>query len=115
MIKIPVFPMLCLSPIFTVPKPSGDLRVILNLKELNLFLPDQKFQIKTLSLILPQLPVLDWTVSIDLRVAYFHVLIYQQSRRLLGFQYQEQFYVYVALLFPSRTPLGCSPEWWPHS
>ena len=45
----------CLSPIFTVPKPSGELHVIFNLKEVNSFLPGQKFWMEILSAILPQL------------------------------------------------------------
>ena len=59
-------PELCLSPIFCVPKPSGDLRVILNLKKINRFLPDQKFRMETLSSFLLQLLSLNWAVSIDL-------------------------------------------------
>ena len=58
-----------LVPDFCVPKPSGDFRVILNLKKINRFLPDQKFCMETLSSIFPQLSSLDWAVSIDLKDA----------------------------------------------
>ena len=92
-------PELCLSPIFCVPKRSGDLRVILNLKKINRFLPDQKFRMETLSSILPQLSSLDWAVSIDLKDAYFHVPIHRSSRRLLGFQFLNRVFQYVALPF----------------
>ena len=36
-VQIVDFPSLCLSPIFVIPKKTGDLRVFLNLKEFNLF------------------------------------------------------------------------------
>ena len=52
-------PNLCLSPIFVIPKKSGDLRVILNLKEFNLFISTQHFRMETLNVILPQLSASD--------------------------------------------------------
>ena len=72
-------PNLCLSPIFTVPKHSGGRRVILNLKQINLFVPDQHFRMETLAVILPQLSPGDWAVSIDLQDAYLHVLIHPKN------------------------------------
>ena len=37
-VQVDDFPLLCLSPIFVIPKKSGDLRVILNLKKINVFI-----------------------------------------------------------------------------
>ena len=98
-VQIDDFPLLCISPIFVIPKMSGDLRVILNLKEINLFIPAQLFRMETLNLILPNLPKHDWAVSIDLKDAYLHVPVHPQSRRLLGFKYQGLTYVYIVLPF----------------
>ena len=42
-------PRLCLSPIFVVPKPSGKYRVILNLKRINRYIPDERFRMETLT------------------------------------------------------------------
>ena len=68
---------------FVIPKKTGDLRVILNLKEINVFIPVQHFRMETLNVILPDLRPQDWAVSLDLKDAYLHVPVHPQSRRLL--------------------------------
>ena len=98
-IQINDFPSLCLSPIFVIPKKLGDLRVILNLKEFNLFILTQHFMMKTLNVILPQLSASDWAVSIDLKDAYLHIPVHPQSRRFLGFQFMDMTYQYKVLPF----------------
>ena len=92
-------PNLCLSPIFVIPKKSGDLRVILNLKEFNLFISTQHFRMETLNVILPQLSANDWAVSIDLKDAYLHIPIHPLSRRFLGFQFMGKTFPYKVLPF----------------
>ena len=54
-VQIDDFPLLCLSPIFVIPKKTGDLRVILNLKKINVFISVQHFRMETLNVILPNL------------------------------------------------------------
>ena len=92
-------PRLCLSPIFLVPKRSGKHRLILNLKRINSHIADARFRMETLKSILPLLRQGDWTVSIDLKDAYHHVLIAEGSRRLLGFSVNGQLYRFRALPF----------------
>ena len=58
-VQIDDVPNLCLSQIVVIPKKSGDLRVILNLKEFNLFISTQHFRMETLSVIIPQLSASD--------------------------------------------------------
>ena len=98
-VQIDDVPNLCLSPIFVIPKKSGDLRVILNLKEFNLFISTQHFRMETLSVILPQLSASDWAVSIDLQDAYLHIPIHPLSRRFLGFQFLGRTFQYRVLPF----------------
>ena len=98
-VQIDDFQSLCLSPIFVIPKKTGDLRVILNLKEFNLFLSTQHFRMETLNVILPQLSAKDWAVSIDLKDAYLHIPIHPESRRFLGFQFLNTTYQYKVLPF----------------
>ena len=50
-------------------KKTGDLRVILNLKKINVFIPVQHFRMETLNVILPDLRPQDWAVSLDLKDA----------------------------------------------
>ena len=101
-VQIDDFPSLCLSPIFVIPKVTGGLRVILNLKDINVFIPVQHFRMETLAVILPQISAGDWAVSIDLRDAYLHVPIHVRYRRLLGFQFQGRTYQYRVLPFGLR-------------
>ena len=98
-VQVDDFPSLCLSPIFVIPKRSGGLRVILNLKKINLYIPPQPFRMENLPVILPQLTADDWAVTIDLQDAYLHVPIHPESHRLLGFQYLNQTFLYQVLPF----------------
>ena len=98
-VQISDFPSLCLSPIFVIPKKSGDLCVILNLKEFNLFILTQHFRMETLNVILPQLSASSWAVSIDLKDAYLHIPVHPQSRRFFGFQFMDMTYQYKVLPF----------------
>ena len=54
-VQVDDFPRLCLSPIFVIPKRSGGLRVIVNLKQMNLYILPQHFRMENLPVILPQL------------------------------------------------------------
>ena len=92
-------PRLCVSPIFLVPKRSGKLRLILNLKRINTFIASTHFRMETLSSILPALRPGDWTVSIDLKDAYHHVPIAPASRDLLGFALDGSWFRFRALPF----------------
>ena len=105
-VQIDDFPLLCLSPIFMIPKKSGDLRVILNLKKINVFISVQHFRMETLNVILPNLRHQDWAVSIDLKDAYLHVPVHPQSRILLGFKYLDKTYVYKVLPFGLKDSVG---------
>ena len=99
-VQIDDFPLLCLSPIFVIPKKTGDLRVILNLKKINVFMsgstfPDGNTECNSTGIA----PLRIGAVSLDLKDAYLHVPIHPQSRRLLGFRFQGKTYVYKVLPF----------------
>ena len=92
-------PRLCMSPIFLVPKRSGNFRLILNLKRINHYIGSVHFRMETLASILPYLNPGDWTVSINLKDAYHHVPIAAMSRDLLGFTFNGDVYRFKALPF----------------
>ena len=98
-VEVDDFPLLCLSPIFVIQKETGDLRIILNLKKMNVFIPVQHFRMETLKVILQDLRSHDWAVSINLKDAYLHVPVYPRSRRLLGFKFLGKAYTYKVLPF----------------
>ena len=67
------------SRLFCIPKKTGDLRPVLNLKPLNAFLPKIHFKMETLKSICHLLKPNDFLTSIDLRDAFLHVPIHAQS------------------------------------
>ena len=103
-VKVDDRPHLSLSPIFVIPKKSGGLRVILNLKRINVVIPPQHFRMESLTAVLPQLHKEDWAVTLDLQDAYLHVPIHPSSRHLLCFAYKDQVYHYQVLPFGLKGP-----------
>ncbi len=85
------------SPYFIVPKKSGGLRPILDLRVLNRVL--HKLPFKMLN---PCIRPQDWFAVIDLKDAYFHVSILPQCRPFLRFAFEGWAYQYKVL------PLGLS-------
>ena len=65
-----------ISPIFTVPKKDGNVRLILNLKHLNMFIKNSHFKMDTIHTILKLLTPNCWMVSLDLKDAFFFFLIF---------------------------------------
>ena len=58
-----------ISPIFTVPKKDGSVRLILNLKNLNMFIKNSHFKMDTIHTILKLVTPNCWMVSLDLKDA----------------------------------------------
>ena len=73
------------SRIFTIPKKTGDLRPVLNLRPLNQFLTAPKFKMETLANICRMLKPGDWLMSIDLSDAFLHVAVHPASCKYLRF------------------------------
>ena len=71
------------SNLFLVPKKSRVLRPVINLKPLNLFIKKEKFKIETTRSIRKALSPGDWVTSIDLKDAYFHILVHPDFRKYL--------------------------------
>ncbi|XP_070582571.1 uncharacterized protein [Erythrolamprus reginae] len=87
------------SMIFTVPKSSGGCRLILNLKQLNLYILYRKFRMHSLQTILAAVRPQDLLTSLDLKEAYLHVPIYPPHRRFLRFCVEGVHYQYKAMPF----------------
>jgi len=73
------------SSIFTRPKKNGGLRLVFNLKRLNRCVQVQKFKMETLVSIRESLRKADWTVTLDLEDAYYHIAIHPSQHHLLRF------------------------------
>lgn len=94
------------SRLFCIPKKTGDLRPVLNLKPLNAFLPKIHFKMETLKSICHLLKPNDFLTSIDLRDAFLHVPIHAQSQKYLQFVWRGKKYCFRTLPFGlSLSPL----------
>ena len=91
------------STYFIVPKKSGGLRPILNLKRFNRFMRKQRFRMETLNTIMGVVPPGCWMASIDLKDAYFHVGILRAHQRFLRFYWRGQAFQFQAMPFGLST------------
>lgn len=89
-----------------MPKVTGGWRPVLDLSTLNKFLQRKPFRMETASSIRESMHPGDWAVSIDLKDAYFQILIHPRDRRWLRFVWKETVYQFRAL------PFGLSPAPW---
>ncbi|XP_013917950.1 PREDICTED: calcineurin subunit B type 1 [Thamnophis sirtalis] len=89
----------CYSILFLVPKASGEVRAILDLKKLNIHIAYKRFKMQSFQNILGCIRQGDFLTSIDLKEAYLHVPIHPVHRKFLRFQFANQHYQYKALPF----------------
>lgn len=85
--------------LFTVPKATGGFRPVLDLSPLNKFLRHIHFKMDTPTLVRHAIRPNDWSVSVDLRDAFFHVPINQRDRKWLRFQWRTVTYQFQVLPF----------------
>ena len=85
-----------ISPIFSVPKSDGSIRLILNLKQFNEFVKFTHFKMESIHTILELVTPGCWMASIDLKDAYYSVKIHPQSQKYLKFFYKTQLFMYTA-------------------
>lgn len=88
-----------LSPIFTVPKPNGTHRFILNLKDLNHFIDVEHFKMEDYRTVLKILDENHYMTTLDLKDAYFLISINESDRKMLRFQWKDIFYEFNVLPF----------------
>lgn len=91
------------SRLFLVPKRDGGWRPVIDLSNLNKFLETEAFKMETTASIIAALRPGEWTTSIDLKDAYFHIPIAQTSKKYLRFAVDGKAYQFVAL------PFGLAP------
>ena len=86
--------------LFSVPKKDTDRRrVILDLSTLNRHIVCPHFRMTTIQQVRDILPVNAWTISLDLREAYYHVPIAPHFRKFLGFRLNTRKFQFKALPF----------------
>ena len=91
------------SNIFLVPKKNGKWRPVIDLSSLNKFIRCPTFKMETTRAVARALQVGEWTTSIDLQDAYFHVPIHPTARKYLRFNYEGVTWQFRALPFGLNT------------
>jgi len=91
------------SRLFTVPKPNGKVRPIIDLKLLNKKIRIPKFKMESLQTVWSSLNPGNWAFSLDLSDAYFHVPIHPESRKFLRLFHRGTVYQFKALPFGLST------------
>ena len=88
-----------ISPIFTVPRKDGNVRLILNIENLNMFIKNSLFKMETIHTILKLVTPNCWMVSLDLKDAYYSVKIHSDFQKYLKFTYHGLLYKHI--VFPN--------------
>jgi hypothetical protein len=88
-----------ISPIFTVPKPNGKHRFILNLKMINRYIDVNHFKMEDHRTALKLLQRNYYMASIDLQDAYFLISIDENYKKFLRFEWKSQTYEFNVLPF----------------
>jgi hypothetical protein len=91
------------SRLFVVPKPDNRWRPVIDLKVLNWYLKIPKFKMESLQSIWGALLPGNYTISIDLQDAYFHVPIHKEHRKYLRIYHNGVVYQFRALPFGLST------------
>ena len=87
------------SRYFLVPKASGGLRPILDLRRLNTYVKVLPFKMLTSTQVLSSVSEGEWFTLVDLKDAYFHVPIHPLHRRFLRFAFGGRVYEFWVLPF----------------
>ena len=87
------------SVLFLRPKPSGEMRPIIDLKILNRLIVNKSFRMESARSIQAALQPGQFAISIDLTDAYFHIPIHPSFRKYLRFAVLGKVYQFLALPF----------------
>lgn len=88
-----------ISPYFLIPKPNGDMRFILNLKQLNKYILAQHFKMEDKKTAIRLMRKDSFMASIDLKDSYFLIPVEKSYRQYLRFSYKSQLYEFNCMPF----------------
>ena len=87
------------SNVFLVPKKGGELRPVINLRNLNGFLPYQHFKMEGIQLLRDLMEEGDWLVKLDLKDAYLTINVAEEFRKYLKFFWRNKIMEFTSLPF----------------
>lgn len=88
-----------ISSYFLVPKPNGEQRFVLNLKQLNRFITAKHFKMEDVRMAMKLMSKGCYMGNIDIENAYFLISIKEKSRKYLRFQWNKTLFEFVCLSF----------------
>ena len=88
-----------LSNIFLVPKKTGAMRPVINLKPLHRHVCKKNFKMETTGFAVQLINEGDYMASIDLKEAHFSIPIHVDDRRYLRFMWRDQLLEFVCMPF----------------
>ena len=97
--KVSSCPYEFISNIFLVPKKTGVLLPVINLKPLNQFVQRIHFKMENIQMAMNFVSLGDYMVSLDLKDAYFSVPILRPHCKYLRFIWRDQIYEFTCLPF----------------
>jgi ribonuclease HI len=87
------------SKIFTVPKPDGTSRLVINLKPLNEYIEAPHFKMEDYRTACNVIRTNCYLASIDLKDAYYLIPVAEKHRKYLRFRWKNQLYEYTCIPF----------------
>lgn len=88
-----------ISKVFTVPKPNGRHRLVINLKKLNEFVESPHFKMEDHRSASSLITEGNYLASVDLKDAYYLIPIASQHQKYLRFRWKESLYQYTCVPF----------------
>ena len=94
------------SPVVVVPKPSGDIRLCVDMRQANMAVKRERFPIPTIDEVLQDLNQSKFFSKLDLTSAYHQIELSPESRDITTFGTHKGLYRYKRLMFG----ISCAPE-----
>jgi hypothetical protein len=87
------------SNVFIVPKETGDLRPVIDLRKLNRYMSYNHFKMENIDLVKSIIRRGDYMISIDLNQAFYHVPLVESQQPYFAFDFQAKRYCFTCLPF----------------